>query len=47
MLSIRRAHPDEYEAIGALTADAYAPVLTFGEADPYREPEDAHQRPQG
>jgi len=36
VLSIRRAHPDEYAAIGALTADAYAPVLTFGEADPYR-----------
>ena len=36
MLTIRRAVPDEYAAIGRLTADAYAPVLTFGESDPYR-----------
>lgn len=37
MLTIRRALPDEYAAIGSLTADAYAPVLTFGTADPYRQ----------
>ncbi len=36
MLTIRRARPDEYPSIGSLTADAYAPVLTFGDADPYR-----------
>lgn len=37
MLTIRRALPDEYVSIGTLTVDAYAPVLTFGEADPYRQ----------
>lgn len=34
---VRRALPHEYDAIGALTAAAYAPVLTFGAADPYRQ----------
>ncbi len=34
-LTIRRALSGEYEAIGQLTADAYAPVLTFGDTDPY------------
>jgi GNAT superfamily N-acetyltransferase len=37
VLTIRPALPHEYTAIGLLTADAYAPVLTFGSADPYRE----------
>lgn len=37
MLTIRRALPHEYASIGALTVDAYAPVLTFGAADPYRQ----------
>ncbi|MCZ3389176.1 MAG: GNAT family N-acetyltransferase [Actinomycetia bacterium] len=37
MLNICRALPDEYASIGALTVDAYAPVLTFGDADPYRQ----------
>ena len=36
MLTIRGALPGEYAAIGNLTAVAYAPVLTFGESDPYR-----------
>ncbi len=36
MLTIRGALPCEYAAIGNLTAEAYAPVLTFGESDPYR-----------
>ena len=36
MLTIRQALEHEYAAIGQLTADAYAPVLTFGAADPYR-----------
>ena len=36
MLTIRGALPGEYAAIGNLTAEAYAPVLTFGESDPYR-----------
>jgi ribosomal protein S18 acetylase RimI-like enzyme len=35
--TVRRALPHEYTAIGALTAGAYAPVLTFGAADPYRQ----------
>jgi ribosomal protein S18 acetylase RimI-like enzyme len=34
-LTIRRALTGEYEAIGQLTADAYAPVLTLGATDPY------------
>ena len=37
MLTIRRALPDEYASIGTLTANAYAPVLTFGDDDPYRQ----------
>jgi len=36
VLTIRRALPPEYAAIGQLTVDAYAPVLTLGAADPYR-----------
>lgn len=36
MLTIRQALEHEYAAIGQLTADAYAPVLTFGATDPYR-----------
>ena len=36
MLTIRQAQEHEYAATGHLTADAYAPVLTFGAADPYR-----------
>jgi ribosomal protein S18 acetylase RimI-like enzyme len=37
VLTIRRALPDEYAAIGTLTVNAYAPVLTFGDDDPYRQ----------
>jgi len=35
VLTIRRALGSEYESIGQLTVDAYAPVLAFGAADPY------------
>ncbi|MEU1022305.1 GNAT family N-acetyltransferase, partial [Streptomyces sp. NPDC005904] len=36
-LTIRPAHPDEYEALGALTAQAYLADghLDFGADDPY------------
>lgn len=37
MLTIRRALPDEYASIGSLTVRAYAPVLSFGDDDPYRQ----------
>jgi GNAT superfamily N-acetyltransferase len=37
VLTIRRALPDEYASIGTLTVDAYAPILTFGDDDPYRQ----------
>lgn len=36
MLTIRQALEYEYPEIGQLTADAYAPVLTFGAGDAYR-----------
>ncbi len=34
-LAVRPALTGEYEAIGQLTAHAYAPVLSFGTTDPY------------
>ena len=34
-LTIRPALTGEYQAIGQLTAHAYAPVLSFGTTDPY------------
>lgn len=37
MLTIRPARSDELTTLGALTLAAYEPVLTFGEADPYRQ----------
>jgi GNAT superfamily N-acetyltransferase len=35
--TIRPARFDELVSIGRLTVAAYEPVLTFGDADPYRE----------